>query len=33
MDYSHAEMLSSVDFDLPVASKQIDKLKSDLEVN
>jgi hypothetical protein len=28
-DYSHGEMLAGIDFDLPVTSKQIEKLKSD----
>lgn len=28
-DYSYIEMLSGIDFDLPVTSKLIEKLKSD----
>jgi hypothetical protein len=29
LDYSYSEMLSGIDFDLPVTCKLIEKLKSD----
>ena len=32
MDYSHQEMLASVDFEMPVTLKLIDKLTSDQSV-